>query len=129
MREGIEAIVFRTVGDQPSLWESVLPEELRRLPEELARVDALLDDPVFFTPFVPFFDPRMGRPSTPMETYLRLMFLKFRYRLGYESLCREVTDSITWRRFTATYPHRWAAASRCCSPRSTGASPHPAWPS
>ena len=60
MLEGIEAIVFRTVGDQPSLWESVLPEELRRLPEELARVDALLDDPAFFTPFVPFFDPRIG---------------------------------------------------------------------
>ena len=39
--EGIEAIVFRTVGDQCSLWESVLPEEVRRLPEELARVDAL----------------------------------------------------------------------------------------
>jgi len=97
--EGIEAIVFRTVGDQCSLWESLLPEEVRRLPEELARVDALLDDPAFFAPFVPFFDPRRGRPSTPMETYLRLMFLKFRYRLGYESLCREVTDSITWRRF------------------------------
>lgn len=30
-----------------------------------------------------------------MEIYLRLMFLKFRYRLGYESLCREVSDSIT----------------------------------
>jgi transposase, IS5 family len=97
--EGIEAIVFRTVGDQCSLWESVLPEELLRLPEELARVDALWDDPAFFAPFVPFFDPRMGRPSTPMETYLRLVFLKFRYRLGYESLCREVADSITWRRF------------------------------
>src|SRR5262249_48390517 len=40
-----------------------------------------------------------GRPSTPMECYLRLMFLKFRYRLGYESLCAEVSDSITWRRF------------------------------
>ena len=52
-----------------------------------------------FAPFVPFFDPRIGRPSTPMETYLRMMFLKFRYRLGYESLCREVSDSITWRRF------------------------------
>jgi hypothetical protein len=39
-------------------------------------VDALLDDPAFFTPFVPFFDPR-GRPSTLMETYLRLTFLKF----------------------------------------------------
>jgi len=91
--------VFRTVGDQVSLWEAVLPAELLKLPDELARIDALLDDPVFFAPFVPFFDPRIGRPSTPMETYLRLMFLKFRYRLGYESLCREVSDSITWRRF------------------------------
>jgi IS5 family transposase len=81
------------------LFDSVLSPELLRLPEELARVDALLDDPAFFAPFVPFFDPRVGRPSTPMETYLRLMFLKFRYRLGYEVLCREVADSITWRRF------------------------------
>ena len=91
--------MFRTVGDQPSLWESVLPEEVRRLPDELARVDRLLDDPAFFAPFVAFFDPRIGRPSTPTEVYLRLMFLKFRYRLGYESLCREVSDSIAWRRF------------------------------
>src|SRR5258707_14780139 len=98
-REGFEVFVLRTVRDQVSLWEAVLPAELLKLPDELARVDALLDDPAFFTPFVPFFDPRMGRPSTPMETYLRLMFLKFRYRLGYESLCREVGDSISWRRF------------------------------
>jgi len=91
--------VFRTVGDQVSLWEAVLPAELLKLPDELARVDGLLDDPVFFAPFVVFFDPWIGRPSTPMETYLRLMFLKFRYRLRYESLCREVSDSITWRRF------------------------------
>ena len=87
----------RTVGDQPSLFESVLPQHLLRLPEQLARVDAMLDDPAFFAPFVSFFDPRIGRPSTPMETYLRLMFLKFRYRLGFESLCQEVSDSITWR--------------------------------
>src|SRR4051812_14600885 len=33
------------------------------------------------------------------ETYLRLMFLKFRYQLGFESLCREVSDSFTWRQF------------------------------
>ncbi len=26
-------------------------------------------------------------------------FLKHRYRLGYESLCAEVSDSISWRRF------------------------------
>ena len=43
--------MLRTVADQPSLWEAILPEELLRLPEELARIDRLLDDPVFFTPF------------------------------------------------------------------------------
>jgi transposase, IS5 family len=91
--------VFRTIGDQVPLWESLLPEEVLRLPEELARVDVLLDDPAFFAPFAPYFDPRVGRPSTPVECYLRLMFLKSRYRLGYESLCAEVADSISWRRF------------------------------
>ena len=35
--------------------------------------------------------PVLGRPSAPVECYLRLMFLKFRYRLGYESLCAEVS--------------------------------------
>jgi IS5 family transposase len=74
--------VFRTVGDQPWLWESLLAEEVLRLPAELARVDALLDDPAFYAPFGPHFDPLIGRPSTPVECYLRLMFLKFRYRLG-----------------------------------------------
>jgi IS5 family transposase len=91
--------VFRTVNDQPTLWDSILPPELLVLPVELGRVDGLLDDPVFFGPFAAHFDARIGRPSIPMETYLRLMFLKFRYRLGYESLCREVADSISWQRF------------------------------
>jgi transposase, IS5 family len=98
-REGFEAIMFRTVNDQPTLWNSILPPELLVLPVELGRVDELLDDPVFFAPFAAYFDARLGRPSIPMETYLRLMFLKSRYRLGYESLCREVSDSISWQRF------------------------------
>src|SRR5262245_42045679 len=102
--------MFRTIGDGPSLWESSLPPELLRLPEDLARVDAVLDDPAFFAPFAPHFHPVLGRPSTPVECYLRLMFLKFRYRLGYESLCAEVSDSISWRRFCripldGTVPH------------------------
>ena len=91
--------MLRTVNDQPTLWDSILPPELLVLPVELGRVDALLDDPVFFAPFAPYFDGRIGRPSIPAETYLRIMFLKFRYRLGYESLCREVADSISWQRF------------------------------
>ena len=91
--------MFRTVNDQPTLWDAILTAELLVLPAELARVDALLDDAVFFALFAAYFDARIGRPSIPMETYLRLMFLKFRYRLGFESLCREVADSISWQRF------------------------------
>ncbi len=91
--------MFRTIGDGPSAWELLLPAEVLRLPEDLARVDALLDDPAFFAPFARYFHPVLGRPSTPVECYLRLMFLKFRHRLGYESLCAEVSDSISWRRF------------------------------
>src|SRR6266545_4156376 len=98
--KGIEARMLRTRNEQPTLWESILPEELLRLPAELARVDTLLDDERFFAPFRAYFDPLFGRPSIPTETYLRLMFLKFRYRLGYESVCAEVADSIGWRRFT-----------------------------
>ena len=91
--------MLRTVGDQPTLWETLLPPQALRMPAELARVDALLDDERFFEPYRAFFHARLGRPSVPIETYLRLMFLKTRYRLGFESLCREVTDSITWQRF------------------------------
>jgi IS5 family transposase len=91
--------VLRTVNAERTLWESMLPEECLGLSAELAAVDALLDDVRFFEPFRPFFDPGWGRPSIPIETYLRLMFLKFRYKLGYETLCREVADSISWQRF------------------------------
>jgi IS5 family transposase len=38
---------------------------------------APLDDPVFFARFAAYFDARIGCPSIPVETYLRLMFLKF----------------------------------------------------
>ena len=54
--------MFRTIGDQPSLWESLLPEEVLRLPAELARVGTLLDDPAFFAPFAVHFHPLLGRP-------------------------------------------------------------------
>jgi IS5 family transposase len=69
------------------------------MPAELRAVDRLLDDERFFAPYREFFHATLGRPSIPIETYLRLMFLKYRYRLGFETLCREVTDSITWQRF------------------------------
>jgi IS5 family transposase len=84
---------------QPSLWDSVLPAEVRRLSPLLEQVDRWLDDEVFFAPFREHFSASFGRPSIPVEVYLRMMFLKFQYRMGYESLCREVGDSISWRIF------------------------------
>jgi IS5 family transposase len=88
-----------TTNPQRTLWETILPPGYQDLPAELARVDALLDDPVFFEPYRGHFSELWGRPSIPIETYLRMMFLKHRYRLGYETLCREVADSISWSRF------------------------------
>jgi len=82
-----------------SLWESVLPPQLFKLNEELTKVDQLLEDERFFAPFRKRFSTRMGRPSVPVETYLRMMYLKRRYQLGYETLVKEVSDSFAWRRF------------------------------
>jgi IS5 family transposase len=93
--------VLRESDPQASLtlWEALLPEQARRLPAELAAVDAYLDDERFVAPWRALFDRRLGRPSIPVDTLLRLLYLKHRYGLGYESLCREVADSIGWRRF------------------------------
>lgn len=91
--------MLRLSEDQPSLWESVLPPDLFRMSEELTEVDCLLDDERFFAPFRERFLTRMGRPTVPVATYLRMMYLKRRYELGYETLVKEVKDSLTWRRF------------------------------
>jgi len=84
---------------QPSLWESVLPPELFKLNEELTGVDQLLDDERFLAPFQKKFDMKIGRPTTAVTTYLRMMYLKYRYQMGYEVLVKEVSDSFAWRRF------------------------------
>jgi IS5 family transposase len=102
--------VLRTVNAQPTLWEALVPEACLGLPAELEAVDRLLDDPVFFEPYRAHFHATLGRPSVPIETYLRLMFLKYRYRLGFEPLCREAAASISWQRFArvrlgTTVPH------------------------
>src|SRR4029453_8627084 len=91
--------VLRESDPQTTLWELLLPEEAKRLPAELAQVDAYLDDERFIAPWRPLFDRRVGRPAVPIATLLRLLYLKHRYGLGYETLCKEVTDSIGWRRF------------------------------
>ena len=72
---------------------------VEEMSEELAQVDKLLDDERFFAPFRKKFYTRVGRPTIPVDTYLRMMYLKYRYKLGYETLVKEVEDSFSWRRF------------------------------
>ena len=91
--------MLRETDPQATLWEALLPEEAKRLPAELVQVDGYLDDERFIAPWRALFSARLGRPSVPVDTLLRLLYLKHRYGLGYESLCREVADSISWRRF------------------------------
>ena len=91
--------MLRLKDSQLTFWDAMLPAELLELKEELAKVDAILDDEDFLAPFIERFNTRIGRPTVPVETYLRLMYLKFRYQLGYEALVEEVKDSIQWRYF------------------------------
>ena len=98
------------LAEQPeSLWDEALPVEVRELPDDLAALDRLLADPGMLGPIAERFrrevieDKRAvltdGRPTIAMETYVRLMVLKQRYRWGYRSLVAEVSDSIHLRRF------------------------------
>ena len=67
--------------------------------EELTKVNKLFDDERFLSTFQERFGTRMGRPTTAVATYLRMMYLKHRYQLGYEVLVKEINDSLAWRRF------------------------------
>jgi transposase, IS5 family len=91
-----------------SLWDEALPVEVRELPEDLAALDRLLSDPELLAPITARFRAELaagrsvmsdGRPTIAMETFVRLMVLKQRYRWGYRSLVAEVSDSIHLRRF------------------------------
>lgn len=70
--------MFQLKPETPDLWDSVLPKELRKLSEELARLDILPQDERLMEPFVRRFGRTQGRSGLPLSTYLRLMYLKFR---------------------------------------------------
>jgi IS5 family transposase len=102
--------VLTLVAEQPEcLWDESLPVEVKELPADLAALDGLLADPGLLAPIVEHWRREVletgravltdGRPTIAMETYVRLMVLKQRYRWGYRSLVAEVSDSIHLRRF------------------------------
>jgi IS5 family transposase len=106
--------MLRLVGEQvESLFDEALPIEVRELPEDLARLDALLSDPVLLAPIQQAWEVEArdrGRPSIAMALFVRLMVVKQRTGWGYETLVREVSDSLHLRRFcglslTASVPH------------------------
>lgn len=84
---------------QISLVDLLLPPEVLELPDDLAKLDAWLDDERFFTPFRNKYHQCLGRPSVPAETYLRMVALKHQYDLSDRRLCALVNDRISWRRF------------------------------
>jgi transposase, IS5 family len=96
-------------GQPECLWDESLPIEVRELPGDLAALDGLLSDPELAMVFLERWRREVvetgrlvlsdGRPTIAMETYVRLMVLKARYRWGYRTLVAEVSDSIHLRRF------------------------------
>ena len=98
------------LAEQPDcLWDEALPVEVRELPEDLGALDVVLSDHEVLWPIVERFRREVveerravltdGRPTIAMETYIRMMVLKQRYRWGYRTLVAEVSDSIHLRRF------------------------------
>ena len=84
------------------LWDELLPLEVKELPGDLAALDELLGDPALLAPIAARWEQNArerGRPSLAIETYVRLMVVKHRCGWGYETLMREVSDSLHLRRF------------------------------
>src|SRR5579875_685443 len=89
-------------GQVECLWDEVLPVEVRELPEDLARLDRVLGDEMLLWPIAQAWQDsarERGRPSIAMCTFVRLMVIKQRTGWGYETLVREVSDSLHLRRF------------------------------
>jgi transposase, IS5 family len=95
--------VLRLSGGQvESLFDLGLPVEVRELPVDLAALDVLLADPALLVPVQAAWEQTAlgyGRPTIPIDRFVRLMVIKQRSGWGYETLVREVSDSLHLRRF------------------------------
>jgi transposase, IS5 family len=86
--------MLRLAGGQvESLFDELLPVEVRELPEDLAVLDRLLGDRLLLAPIERAWEQTArdhGRPTIPMTSFMRLMVIKQRTGWGYETLVREV---------------------------------------
>ncbi len=95
-------MLTKHAGQVETLWERVLPQLVHDLPDDLARLDEVLDAPEILRRFEQHWgraNLKVGRPSIAMATYLRMMVLKHRHGWGYERLVGVVADSFQLRRF------------------------------
>jgi IS5 family transposase len=92
-----------------SLWDELLPVDARQRRGDLARLDELLRDRELLRPIERHpqreaeasgrWAKGHGRPTIAMETYVRVMVVKQHTGWGYETVVREVSDSLHLRRF------------------------------
>src|SRR4051812_17165947 len=114
--------MLRLAGEQvESLFDEALPIAVRELPPDLARLDELLGDHALLAPIAASWKRsarEFGRPTIAMAMFVRLMIVKQRTGWGYETLVREVSDSLHLRRFvglslTASVPHESTIRKLC----------------
>ncbi len=67
---------------QLSFGDEFVDPSLYELDDELKAVDQILCDRALLKPLEEVWDPTMGRPGTPVDVYVRMLFLKFRYGLS-----------------------------------------------
>lgn len=84
---------------QKTVWEDLLPNSVFALDEELQEVDRILSNDEFLKPFLKKYNTPIGRPTLPVEVYLRIMYLRYRSAMGYESLVKEINQNTNWRTF------------------------------
>jgi IS5 family transposase len=96
------AVLRLSGGQVESLFDLGLPVQVAELPADLAALDELLAEPGVLAPIEASWAQDavwFGRPTVPMDRFVRLMIVKARSGWGYETLVKEVSDSLHLRRF------------------------------
>ena len=89
-----------------SLFEVLLPDGHKLLPDWLRRIDTLLEDEAVIETVAQALEARWpqsrrrGRPGTPAEVVLRMLVLNHLFDWSYDDLEREVRANLVHRAFT-----------------------------
>jgi len=96
------AVLRLSGGQVETLFDLGLPVQVAELPADLGVLDELLVAPGLLAAIEASWAAEavcFGRPTVPMDRFVRLMLVKARSGWGYATLVREVSDSLYLRRF------------------------------